>query len=328
MNTKAHSWQPTADLAHIKLRSQVLWDLRNFFHSLGFAEVHTPVLSRDTVVDRHIDPISLPANAVSVAELSDDTFYLQTSPEFCMKRMLAAGADSIYQIAQVFRSGERGTYHNPEFTMVEWYRVGDDLSAAVGLLSQLLQAVIPDCQPIRQSYRDAFLQYVGLCPLESSVAELSKAALAHSLAVDANWSSDRDDWLNLLFSEVVQPSLGQVHPAIIIDYPASQSALAQLSKEDYRVAQRFELFIAGIELANGYHELLEATELSSRNQIVNQQRLRDGKVALPAESRLLDAMRSGLPACSGCALGLDRLLMVISQAQRIDQVIAFPIELA
>jgi lysyl-tRNA synthetase class 2 len=328
MNGTTNTWQPTAGLAHIELRSRVVWGLRKFFHSSGFSEVHTPVLSRDCVVDRHIDPISLPSTALAIADLNGQTYYLQTSPEFCMKRMLAAGATRIYQIAQVFRSGERGSYHNPEFTMVEWYRVGDDLDAAVELLSQLLQAIIPGCQPKRLSYRDAFLQDAGLCPLESSVAMLASAASQHSLAVDANWSSDRDDWLNLLFSEIIQPRLGHSHPTIITDYPASQSALARLSEKDSRVAQRFELFMAGIELANGYHELLSANELAERNQIVNRQRCRDGKPTLPAESQLLEAMRAGLPACSGCALGLDRLLMVIGKAQSIDQVIAFPIERA
>jgi lysyl-tRNA synthetase class 2 len=152
--------------------------------------------------------------------------------------------------------------------------------------------------------------------------------VSYNLGVAFDWSDDRDDWLNLLFSEVVQPQLGKQHPEIVTHYPSSQSALAQVSPHDDRVAERFELFVDGIELANGYHELLNADELASRNATVNIQRARDGKPTLPHHSRLIEAMRDGLPACSGCALGLDRLLMVLSQSTQIDQVICFPIERA
>jgi elongation factor P--(R)-beta-lysine ligase len=324
----ATPWQPTISLENLELRSSVLWKIRRFFHENDFLEVQTPLISRDTVVDRHIDPVTVAGSALGVGELRDATFFLQTSPEFGMKRLLAAGAQQIYQIGSVFRAEERGAYHNPEFTMIEWYRVGDDLLQATDFLAQLLHSVSPKWEPQSITYQLAFSQQVGICPLQCSLTELASAALQFNLGVPVDWSDDRDDWLNLLFSEVVQPRLGNQQPEIVTHYPASQSALAKVSPDDSRVAERFELFIGGVELANGYHELLSADELSLRNATVNLQRERDGKPTLPPDSRLIDAMQYGLPACSGCALGLDRLLMVLSQSTQIDQVLCFPIERA
>lgn len=346
------SWRPTASLRMLRQRAELLWRLRSFFHSRGFLEVQVPVLSRDTVVDRHIDPIAVPSTQFGVSCLEPQSFYLQTSPEFGMKRLLAAGMQAIYQIGPVFRADERGDHHNTEFTMVEWYRVGDDYHAGVEFLSDLVTATLPfDGEPEsmprrgieKLTYQDAFRRHTHMAegntatvnpatstvvdPLSATMPEL--AQLANSiLNIPLDWSNDRDDWLNLLFAQRVQPQLGIHTPAIVMDFPASQSALAKINAADSRVAERYELFIGGIEIANGYHELLDADELAARNAEVNRQRLGDGKQPLPAASRLLDAMRSGLPACSGCALGFDRLLMASAGADRIDDVLAFPIELS
>lgn len=320
------SWRPTITASNLQLRSDVVWRIRKFFYDCGFCEVHTPVISRDTVLDRHIDPVVLPGISLGLGSLADEDFFLQTSPEFGMKRLLAAGAQRIYQVASVFRAGERGDSHNPEFTMVEWYRVGDDFSQATQFLSELMKAVSPNWQPVQTTYQQAFELHVGLCPLSSPLSDLALAAVNRSLGVSSDWSHDRDDWLNLLFSEVVQPKLGEKQPEIVTHYPASQSALARICPSDPRVAERFELFVGGVELANGYHELLDPVELEKRNAKVSQQRMDDGKPALPLQSRLLQAMHHGLPACSGCALGLDRLVMVLSGATKIDDVIYFPIE--
>lgn len=322
------NWRPTASLDNLKLRSEVVWRLREFFRLAGFDEVHTPVLSRDTVMDRHIDPVVLSGQSLGVPDLRESQFYLQTSPEFAMKRLLAAGAERIYQIGPVFRSGERGALHNPEFTMMEWYRVGDDLESATELLSGIVQTVLPDTRPIRETYRSAFQRTVGTCPLASSIESLRQVAIQRGLEVSDHWSEDKDDWLNLLFAEVVQPQLGFDQPTILTHYPASQSALARICEKDPRVAERFELFISGIELANGYNELIDADELSNRNEIVRGQRLQDGKEDFHSGGRLVEAMQAGLPPCSGCALGLDRLLMVLCNATQIDDVLAFPIERA
>ncbi len=322
------TWQPTATCAALEHRSEVVWRVREFFHQQGVMEVHVPVLSHDTVVDLHIEPVRLAADALACPEAGTRELYLQTSPEFAMKRLLAAGLQAIYSIGPVFRAGERGAYHNPEFTMVEWYRVGDDLAAGIALLDRLVQAAIGTGPAQKRKYQQVFLDFARIDPLTATVQELAALGVALKLGVTQDWSNDRDAWLDLLFSEVIQPQLGLEQPTIVSHYPASQSALARLSDEDPRTAERFELFIGGIELANGYHELLDAAELELRNQGTELKRRLSGKTPLPVSSRLIGAMRAGVPACSGCALGLDRLLMVAMQVQSIDQVLAFPLERA
>ncbi|QDV21966.1 EF-P lysine aminoacylase EpmA [Aureliella helgolandensis] len=321
-------WRPTASIEVLRRRGELTWRLRQFFHQRDILEVHTPTLCHDTVVDRHIEPIALPGKALGLAELADDTLFLQTSPEFCMKRLVAAGMPAIYQIGPVYRGGESGNFHNPEFTMVEWYRVGDNLTQAVQLLSELVVAALGVSPPHQQTYQAAFQQYAQLDPLACPISELARCAVDRNLGVGLDWSQDRDDWLNLIFSDVIQPQLGHNLPTIITHYPASQSALARLSSQDARTAERFELFIHGIELANGYNELTDASELVHRNQTTNRQRLDDGHRALPEQSYLIDAMQATFPACSGCALGLDRLLMVAEGITDIDRVISFPISRA
>ncbi len=322
------SWQPTATRSAIEHRSEVVWRMRQFFHEQNFVEVHVPVISHDTVVDLNIEPVRIPAFALDCPEAGLSELYLQTSPEFAMKRLLASGMQAIYSIGPVFRAGERGALHNPEFTMVEWYRVDDDFAAGIALLDRLVQASL--CSESAQviTYRQAFLNFAKIDPLLATVKELAELALQLELGVTGDWSDDTDTWLDLLFSEVVQPNLGLSSPTIVTHYPATQSALAKLSSEDPRTAERFELFIGGIELANGYHELLDPAELENRNQATEAKRRNVGKPGLPASSRLIEAMQAGIPPCSGCALGLDRLMMVATQAQSIDQVLAFPLERA
>ncbi len=322
------TWQPTATRESLERRSEIVWRLRTYFHDHGFAEVHTPIISHDTVVDLNIEPVRIPGGNLDCQGAGGSDLFLQTSPEFSMKRLLAAGMRAIYSIGPVFRAGERGANHNPEFTMVEWYRVGDDLQAGVALVDQLLQAAIGGPASEVITYQEAFVRHTGVDPLTASVAELGELAASNSLGVDANWSDDLDTWLDLLFSELVQPKLGAERPAIVTHYPASQSALAQIAVGDPRTAERFELFVRGVELANGYHELLDASELLRRNAACESKRGELGRRSLPESSRLIDAMRAGIPACSGCALGLDRLIMVATGATRIDEVLAFPIEIA
>lgn len=322
------AWQPTASIERLRQRADLLWQLRWFFHQQGFDEVSPPVLSADTVVDRYIEPIEVPAAAVGIKALNAERLFLQSSPEFALKRLLAAGMRAIYSIGPAFRAAERGQFHNSEFTMLEWYRVGDDLHAAVELLASLVTGVLPTAKPIQTTYRQAFARHTGCDPLDVDLADFVAIARAHGLQVASDWSSDRDGWLNLLFAEIVQPRLGATQPEIVTHYPATQSALAKLSDEDPQTAERFELFINGIELANGYHELTDADELRQRNRGVAEQRAADGAKALPQESRLLAAMQAGLPPCSGCAVGLDRLSMVLSGEASLDDVIPFPVERA
>jgi lysyl-tRNA synthetase class 2 len=213
--------------------------------------------------------------------------------------------------------------------MVEWYAPSDGLDEAITRLSDLSEALFRRGAAERLSYQEAFERHIGVDPHRFSVAELAAAAKRLGVSVGPSWKdASRDDWLELLLAMRVQPHLGTSRPAIVYHFPASQAALAKITKSDPPVAERFELFVSGVELANGYHELLDAEELARRNSQVNKQRIADGKRALPETSRLLDAMRAGLPPCSGCALGLDRAVMVAAGASSLAEVIAFPIDRA
>ena len=331
---------PTASLATLQLRAKLLARVRQFFAERNFLEVETPILSADVTVDRQLDPMS--------TILADDPrqpnvgrqLWLQTSPEFSMKRLLAAGATAIYQITRAFRNGEIGSLHNPEFTIVEWYRTGDDMAAAVALLSDFCRALLNTPAATQISYENAFQQYLQVNPHTASPAQLRTVAEQRGINVPAQFDEDRDQWLNLLLAECVEPHLGQAAPTILYDYPASQAALAKVRNETLspnvpssapstiKVAERFELYVRGVELANGYHELLDAAELRRRSAAANAARVADGKPALPEESRLLAAMQAGLPASSGVALGFDRLVMLAAGAKTLAEVLAFPIDRA
>ena len=320
---------PTACWENLRRRAVLLQQVRRFFDERGFLEVETPLLSRDTVVDQHLDP--LPVRLIEDPRCPElgTVFWLQTSPEFCMKRLLSAGATAIYQVTRAFRGAERGPLHNPEFTMVEWYRVGDDLCAGMQLLDDLTQTALGRGPAERLSYAEAFRRAVGVDPGQCSIAELADAAHHHGLQAQAPWQpDDRDAWLDWLLVTCVEPTLGRQRPTILYDYPASQAALAVVRPDAVPVAERFELYVDGIELANGYHELTDPAVLDDRTRRANQARAADGKYTLPQTSRLLDAMHHGLPASTGVALGFDRLVMVALGATDLSQVMAFPIDRA
>ncbi len=324
----SHDFRPTASWPRLRLRAELLTRLRAFFAEREFLEVETPLLSADVVVDRYLEPLCVTVPDDPRRPGHGRQLWLQTSPEFGMKRLLAAGGDAIYQITRSFRAGERGPLHNVEFTIVEWYRRGDDMRQGMQTLSDLAAAILPFGPAETLSYAEAYTRHVGIDPHAATIAKLGAAATRHGVDVSAGFAdADRDNWLNLLLAEVVEPHLGQARPTILYDYPASQAALAQ-THGDPPVAARFELYVRGIELANGYHELLDANVLRRRNEQANQQREAEGKPTLPAESRLLAAMEHGLPACTGVALGFDRLVMLAAGATRIDDVLAFPIERA
>jgi lysyl-tRNA synthetase class 2 len=318
---------PTASWENLRLRAELLRRLRDFFYAQGFLEVETPVLSSDTVVDRHLDPFytEIPLGPGKPPR----SMWLQTSPEFAMKRLLAAGAKAIYQISRVFRQGERGPLHNPEFTMVEWYRAGDGMAEGMRFTSDLAETMLGRGPARQVSYRDAFIEHAGVDPLSSDTANLIAAVRKQGIQPPASLvSDDRDGWLDLLLVERVQPYLGLDCPVLLYDYPASQAALSRIRNDDPPVAERFELYVSGIELANGYHELLDAGELMRRNRENNQYRIAEGKPILPEQSRLLAAMESGLPPAVGVALGFDRLVMLVAGAKTLADVIAFPIDRA
>jgi lysyl-tRNA synthetase class 2 len=282
-------------------------------------------LSADTVVDRHLDPFPVMVENESKAAGAGQTFWLQTSPEFAMKRLLAAGAGPIYQVTRSLRKGETGPLHNPEFTIVEWYRPGDDMTAGMQLLDDLCQTLLNRGPADRISYGRAFEKHMGLDPHRADCSQLAAKANELSISVPNSLRlDDRDGWLDLLLVEKVAPLLGADTPAILYDYPASQAALARVGPGPPSTAERFELYVSGIELANGYHELVDAEELRQRNARTNRQRIADGKSALPEQSRLLEAMEAGLPSCTGVALGFDRLVMLAVGASHLEEVIPFP----
>jgi len=331
MSAEEFQFRSTASLQALRRRSQLLREIRAFFEDRDFMHVETPLISRDTVVDRHIEPVEISASKITGASSQSDPMFLQTSPEFAMKRLLASGATAIYQICKAFRKGESGRFHNPEFTMLEWYRVGDDCQAGIGLLADFAQHVFAVPAVDTMTYQEAFVKLADVDPLSASVKDLK--AICQARGIDASAfaeDQDRDSWLNLVMSEVIEPGLGSKAPVIVSHWPASQAALAKVVTDDHgqQVAERFELFYRGVELANGYHELLDPDELESRNEKVNRQRAADGNQSLRSESRLLQAMQHGLPACSGVAVGVDRLLIVLLGLDSIDQAIAFPFDRA
>lgn len=327
---KLDGFHPSASWEVLRLRAELLRRIRAFFDQRGFLEVETPLLSADTVVDRHLDPFSVEiAGGGNLAATAGQPRWLQTSPEFAMKRLLAAGGKAIYQITRAFRQGEVGPLHNPEFTIVEWYRVGDNMAAGIDLLGELIVELLECPPPATVTYRDVFLEQLSLDPLTADAAELERAARSRLPSVPESFAADdRDGWLDLLLSECIQPRLGRGRPVVVCDYPISQAALAMVRPTDPPVAARFELFAEGLELANGYLELLDADVLRDRIRSANQWRLRDGKAVLPETNRLLAAMEAGLPRCVGIALGFDRVVMLRAGKNNIRQVMAFPFDIA
>jgi lysyl-tRNA synthetase class 2 len=296
--------------------------VREFLDGRGYWEVDTPILSADTAVDAHIEPVSLVGTATNGRS---QRYYLQTSPEFAMKRLLAAGADAIYQIAHVFRADESGRLHNLEFTLLEWYRCHADYCECIDEVAALVGEVL-DCGSCeRLTYREAFLRHAGIDPHAAATEHLRNLASHHGFT---DPDADRDDLLNFLLAALVEPNLGIGRPTFLIDYPASQAALAKVRPGEPSVAMRFELYVSGIELCNGYQELTDAAELRRRNELNNARRQKLGKPPLPVDSRLLAAMEAGLPECAGVALGFDRLVMVALGASSIAEVIPFPFERA
>ena len=319
MSHEQRRFAPSASLATLEKRSVLLRKLRDFFYERNFIEVETPLLAEEMIPEHHIEPIQ-----------TNDGHFLQASPELHMKRLMAAGMTAIFQITRSFRSGERGQLHNPEFTIVEWYRAGDDMRAGIDLLDELAQSLLGTPPCILTTYADAFQRTLYLCPHTAPVVELSAAAEAASggwgRASAIPQSVSRDEWLNMLLARSVEPQLGKDRPEIIYHYPATQASLARIAptKFGYDVAERFELYFRGIELANGFHELTDAAEQRRRFVEVNAARVADGRQALPLPESLLAALDHGLPACAGAALGFDRLLMLAVNAASIDETVPFP----
>ena len=314
-----NDWQPTASLANLKLRAELLAKLRQFFAARGIMEVDTPALSRAGATDRHI-------HSFRVEDGPQDHLYLHTSPEFPMKRLLAAGSGDIWQLCKVFRSGEAGRMHNPEFSMLEWYRLGMDHHALMAEVAELVAALLPEMRqpPEKISYRDAFRKHAGFDAFSAGKRECIAALTRDGRQVPAESELDYDGWLDMVAGDLVYPALGAGRLTFIYDYPASQAALARIRPGEPPLAERFEAFIDGVELVNGFHELADADEQRRRFVADRTYRAAQGLMDVPMDERLLAALGQGLPDCAGVALGFDRLVMIAAGARSIDEVTAFP----
>ena len=315
------SWRPTASLQALQTRARMLEAARDFFAEQRVMEVETPILSAAAVSDAQLESLH-----TRIAGLPQE-FYLHTSPEYAMKRLLAAGSGDIYQICKVFRDAERGRWHNPEFTMMEWYRTGFDDGALMDEIERLLKRLVTrkallDAE--RLSYSAALERHAGVSAHQSGDAELTAAAGRHGIVCEADL--DRDGKLDLLMGLIVGPKLGWDRPCFICDYPASQAALARLKPGLPAVAARFELYMDGVELANGFHELQSASEQRCRFEHDLEVRRSRGQPQSPLDVHFLAALQSGLPDCAGVALGFDRLVAIELGAARLGEAMAFTVD--
>lgn len=312
------------------MRARLLADIRSFFHDKSVLEVETPLLSKYTTSDPNIDSLEVSLNCAGLQQ-SGKNYYLQTSPEYAMKRLLAAGSDAIFQICKVFRNGEAGSLHNPEFTMLEWYQPGYGYFEMMDEVELLVSSVLGIAQKFeRMSYQALFQHFVDINPHRAE-AEALQACAAKYIESDTSQleGMGRDAWLHLILTHVIEPELKH-HPALFVyDFPVSQAALAAIRQHALPpVAERFELYLYGVELANGYHECCDAGELLKRFGKEQSRRKRNGQNDVKPDLRLLSALKAGLPDCAGVAVGIDRLLMIMAGVERIDDVLAFPISRA
>lgn len=319
----SESWRPTSSLEAIRRRAQALRWTREFFHERGVLEVETPAMVNAAVSDVNLGSVRVEMPG------RDAPLFLHTSPEYAMKRLLAAGSGDIYQVCHVYRGAERGRQHNPEFTMLEWYRLGFSLDELMDEVGQLVRGLLREELPVEMlSYREAVATHAGFDPLDAPDAELIRAVEVLGMDSAHSHRASRDELLDLIVGAQVGPALGANALTFVHGYPASQAALARLDSTDPRVALRFELYHRGIELANGYHELSEITEQRQRFGNDQELRRRRGLPVNPLDPNLLAALEAGLPDCAGVALGFDRVLMLAMGAASIDDVLAFPVERA
>jgi lysyl-tRNA synthetase class 2 len=309
----------------LRRRAELLRKIRRFFAEREVLEVETPLLSHGTVTDPHLSVFSVGGGSDGSSRL-----FLQTSPEFAMKRLLAAGSGSIYQICKAFRRDESGRFHNPEFTLLEWYRVGFGLDELIEETDALLQVLSENIRPLAASehlsYRESFLRHAGIDPLDAGFADFAGCAASHGLQeAEAICGTDRSIWLDLLFSHLVQPHLGRGRFTFVRDFPAILPSLARFKPDDERLVERVEVFLDGLELGNGFFELSDPLEQECRFDRDIAARIDAGLPVPEKDRRLLDALKAGLPDCAGIALGIDRLLLGLHRLDAIADTLAFPL---
>jgi lysyl-tRNA synthetase class 2 len=308
------SWQPSATIELLQQRAQFLAAIRQFFTHRFYLEVETPVMARYGVTDVYLSNIK--------AIFREKAYCLQTSPEYHMKRLLAAGSGPIFQLARVFRDDELGRWHNPEFTLLEWYQLGVDHHVLMDEVDLFLQTLIHSDPIIKKTYQQAFLEACEIDPLTASIEQLQQLLIQYNLdKVLSQDEQDKDQYLFLLMSHVVEPFLGKESaPVAVYNFPPSQASLAKINDA---VAERFEVYYRGVELANGFHELTEVEAQAKRFTQDQQIRIQQGLPAVEADQFLLQALEHGLPSCSGVALGVDRLLALALNRASISDVLSF-----
>ena len=318
-------WRPTATMDRLQQRACILRKIREFFYHRDLLEVETPTLCSATVTDPYLHSLS-----TEVTRGLDETqiLYLQTSPEYCMKRLLAAGSGGIFQLCKAYRDDEIGAHHNPEFTLLEWYQPNFDHHQLMDDMDALLQGILC-CGPAeRFSYGALFRHYLDIDPHGCDITVLKQCAERNAIlwagSEESPEGKDKDVWLQLLLSHCIEPRLGQEVPVFIYDYPASQAALARIRQDAIPVAERFEVYFKGIELANGFHELTDPKEQRARFCADLEKRKTLGEKVVPLDEDLLSALAWGLPDCSGVALGVDRLVMLALGCASLEEVLAFP----
>ncbi len=323
------NWRPSASLQQLQKRAKIIQTIRHFFIDRGLLEVETPTLSQAGVTDIHLFCFKTNFIGPEISSAKQNCLglplYLQTSPEFHMKRLLSAGSGSIFQISKAYRNEESGRFHNPEFTLLEWYQVGFDHFLLMDEMDLLLQLVLNSETARRCTYQDAFLEVLNVDPLTANLKELKEAGSELNLGDVIDNETDKDTILQLLFCVAIEPVIALYKPCFIYNFPASQAALARISPDDPRVAERFEVYYKGIELANGFHELSDATEQLTRFQEDNRLRRLKGLEEMPIDQHFISSLKS-LPDCAGVALGIDRLVMLATEQTHIDDVLSFTIK--
>jgi elongation factor P--(R)-beta-lysine ligase len=319
-------WAPSASMATLMERAKLIQQIRQFFYARQVLEVETPALSHASVTDVHMRAFATTFHNPLAAEAR--SLYLQTSPEFAMKRLLCAGSGAIFQLSKAYRNEEAGRWHNPEFTMLEWYRPGFDhlqlMEEVADLVQPILAATALAATTIHSlSYQDAFLQVLAIDPLSATLHDLRELCTNLGYAELAAAECNKDVLLNLLFSQHIEPVISADIPCFVYHFPASQAALARISPHDPRVAERFELYYRGVELANGFHELNNAQEQRQRFIADNLQRQAMGLPTIALDENFLAALEAGLPPCAGVALGVDRLIMLALGFNNIADVLSF-----
>jgi lysyl-tRNA synthetase class 2 len=306
-------------------RAEIIQKARNFFKARNVLEVETPILSHGSPADCHLDVFSTgyhPAGAQKPGR--SEAVFLRTSPEFHMKRLLASGYSDIFQIGKVFRNGERGRLHNPEFTMLEWYRTGMGMSGLIDEAAVLVTEVLGRKRIVKKTYAQVFKEATNIDPLAANLKEVAGYCESRGKALFSG--ATLTDALQFVMAEFVEPALPADALVFVHHYPADQAVLAMLEPDDKRVARRFEAYCGGMELVNGFEELVDWKENERRQAEENLRRRSLGKPGLPLDTLFMDALKKGLPPCSGAALGLDRLVMLALGKQSIDDVLTFPWE--